>query len=192
MNSQDVPPYVWKAAQTIYDVLLRQGRAEPDARRDAQRWVEGNYGYEVVLPVPAKAKREAETRRSYSAADAAKDAKVAEEVDAWLRQERMRQEAEREREEAYPWLRQERMRQQAAREREDVAAWLRDKRAREQREREARAYTERLRKHEKAMRDQHRRERRRARAAKLGKLALKTAIWAVIIAAIILALMKAQ
>ena len=31
-------------ADTVYRRLLAQGRSEPDARRDAERWVKGNHG----------------------------------------------------------------------------------------------------------------------------------------------------
>ena len=33
----------------VYRTLLRQGRPETDARRDAEAWVKGNYGVEVLL-----------------------------------------------------------------------------------------------------------------------------------------------
>ena len=39
-------------ADTVYRRLLAQGRSEPDARRDAERWVKGNHGLDVTLPAP--------------------------------------------------------------------------------------------------------------------------------------------
>ena len=42
-----------KNAGIVYDRLLKQGRPEADARRDAERWVFGNNGVEVTLPAPA-------------------------------------------------------------------------------------------------------------------------------------------
>ena len=38
--------------QRVYKKLLAQGRAEPEARRDAEKWVMGNFGIEVKLPEP--------------------------------------------------------------------------------------------------------------------------------------------
>ena len=49
-----------KNAKIVYDRLLKQGRPEADARRDAERWVLGNNGVEVTLPAPA-----APPRRSF-------------------------------------------------------------------------------------------------------------------------------
>ena len=48
MDSQEAQ----KAASRVYERLLAQGRAEPAARRDAERWVKGNYGIDIVLPPP--------------------------------------------------------------------------------------------------------------------------------------------
>ena len=42
-----------KNAKIVYDRLLKQGRPEADARRDAERWVLGNNGVTVTLPAPA-------------------------------------------------------------------------------------------------------------------------------------------
>ena len=37
----------------VYQTLLRQGRPEADARRDAEQWVMGNYGVDVTLEAPS-------------------------------------------------------------------------------------------------------------------------------------------
>ena len=42
-----------RAARKVYERLLKQGRSEPAARRDAEEWVRGNLGAEVTLPAPA-------------------------------------------------------------------------------------------------------------------------------------------
>ena len=44
-----------RAASKVYERLLAQGRAEPQARRDAEKWVKGNYGVDVSLPAPSAA-----------------------------------------------------------------------------------------------------------------------------------------
>ena len=44
-------------ATTVYRRLLAQGRSEPDARRDAERWVKGNFGLAVTLPAPVQRKQ---------------------------------------------------------------------------------------------------------------------------------------
>ena len=44
-----------KAASKVYERLLAQGRPEPQARRDAEKWVKGNYGVDVTLPAPSTA-----------------------------------------------------------------------------------------------------------------------------------------
>ena len=44
-----------KVASKVYERLLAQGRAEPQARRDAEKWVKGNYGVDVTLPAPSTA-----------------------------------------------------------------------------------------------------------------------------------------
>ena len=38
-------------AEKVYLALMRQGRQEAQARRDAEAWVKGNYGVEVKLSV---------------------------------------------------------------------------------------------------------------------------------------------
>ena len=39
-------------ATTVYRRLRAQGRPEADARRDAERWVKGNFALDVTLPAP--------------------------------------------------------------------------------------------------------------------------------------------
>ena len=39
-----------QAGQKVVQVLLRQGRPKADAIRDAERWVEGNFGINICLP----------------------------------------------------------------------------------------------------------------------------------------------
>lgn len=46
------PEKALEKATTVYRRLLAQGRSEPDARRDAERWVKGNFGLAVMLPTP--------------------------------------------------------------------------------------------------------------------------------------------
>ena len=41
-----------EAAEKVYERLIAQGRPEPDARRDAEAWVQGNLGVAVQLPAP--------------------------------------------------------------------------------------------------------------------------------------------
>ena len=41
-------------AETVYKRLIAQGRSESDARRDAERYVEGNFGVKVSLKGPAR------------------------------------------------------------------------------------------------------------------------------------------
>ena len=58
-------------ADTVYRRLLAQGRSEPDARRDAERWVKGNHGVDVTLPAPVRRKQTGHvyaTRIEYGAA----------------------------------------------------------------------------------------------------------------------------
>ena len=58
-------------ATTVYRRLLAQGRSEPDARRDAERWVKGNFDVDVTLPAPVRRKQTGHvyaTRIEYGAA----------------------------------------------------------------------------------------------------------------------------
>ena len=41
-----------EAAEIVYERLLAQGRPEEQARRDAERWVLGNFGIAVKLQEP--------------------------------------------------------------------------------------------------------------------------------------------
>lgn len=45
------PDKALEHATTVYHRLMQQGRAEAEARADAERWVEGNFGISVTLPV---------------------------------------------------------------------------------------------------------------------------------------------
>lgn len=94
-NQRGYPPYAWQAAHKVYNALLRQGRPEADARRDAERWVLGNYGHKVVLPPPQEPRRSTPGPQKKAPSYSAEDAAVVEEVEAWLKEMRRRQEQEK-------------------------------------------------------------------------------------------------
>ena len=119
------PPHVWKAAQKIYRTLLRQGRSEAAARRDAERWVLGNYGIGVDLaaspsqpPIPSASleqTREEERLRQQREAQQRAEREQEERVS---QHQKAQQRAEREREEE--WVRQQQeIQRRAERKREE-------------------------------------------------------------------------
>ena len=110
-TASQAPPHVWQAAEKVYGVLLRQGRSEAAARRDAERWVLGNYGIGVDLaaspsqpPIPSASleqtreeERLRQQREAQQRAEREQEERVSQHQKAQQRAEREREERARSR-----------------------------------------------------------------------------------------------